>query len=314
MTKRGKRSMKLSQAVSPRLPKAVCVMLGAVLSVICCAASGMCFILISGAGVPVPVMIFSTAALILLPAFIIKTYSVFIGLRSRPLLTGLMITGLFLSLYPTVCYYIGKDYDISVYRYMRGTDADVYYFGGYEGVTRDYLDGADLMAQMQAAPASIVLESMSEEKLKKLTAEQLKVINSENLWDYFGFGEILGSDPDEVEASIRASRSMSAYEFTFGYRDLKAKTTGYMLAHPEQIRQELYSIIRTGSHTVGASVLAAFLLSQLFTLYVTGYHFDVNAKGQLVYIYEPTPPEERFRALRFTAAVIREMASHWYIM
>lgn len=303
--------MKLKQATEPKLPLWVCSTLSLILSAAVSAAAGMGFITISGAAVAMPIMVFSTAVLVLLPAFIMKTYSIFSGLRNRRLLTPIILAGCLLSVYPTLCYYVSFDYELSVYRYMRVTDADIYYFCGYEELAEEYFDSADLMQQMQAAPAAVLLDGMSDEKLSKLTASQLKAINSQTLWDYLGFGEILGDDPDEVEASVRASRSMNAYDFTFGYRGLRAKTLDYMLTHPDSTSAELRAIASAGSRSVQFSVLAAFLISQIFVLYVIGLHFDINAKGQLIYIIEPSKPGERVGALRFTADVLGEMRSHW---
>lgn len=304
--------MKLKQATEPRLPMWVCTALSLILSAAVSAASGMGFITISGAAVAMPIMVFCTAVLVLLPAFIMKTFSVFSGLRSRRRLTALILAGFLLSVYPTLCCYISYDYELSVYRYMRVTDADVYYFGGYDAIAEDYLDSADLMQQMKSAPAAVLLDGMSDEKLSQLTASQLKAINSETLWDYLGFSEILGGDPDEVEASVRASRSMNAYEFTFGYRGLRAKTFGYMLTHPKRISTEL-SALAIAASSVKFSVLTAFLISQLFVLYVIGLHFDINAKGQLIYIIEPSNHGERRGALRFVSDTVIEMRSHWRI-
>lgn len=301
--------MKLKKALKPPLPVFVRSGVLLLISAAVSAAAGISFILISGASVSMPVMVFSTAVLVLLPAFVTKTYSIISGFRSRRLLTPMIIIGCLISLHATLSYYISHDYELSVYRYMRVTDADIYYFGGYDKLADDYFDGADLMQQMQAAPAALVLEGMSDDRIAALTASQLKSINSRSLWDYLGFGEILGSDPDEVEASVRASRSMNAYEFTFGYRGLRAKTFGYIFTHPRMIGGELKLIAAGGAKTVNIPVLAAFLISQIFVLYVVGMHFDINGKGQLIYIYDPEKSRARREGMRDMLAGLRERLS-----
>ncbi|SDA15839.1 hypothetical protein SAMN02910447_01004 [Ruminococcus sp. YE71] len=305
--------MKLRQATVPRLPVWSCILLTALLSAVVSAVSGILFILIASAPINTVIVVLSTAVLVLMPAFAVKTLCVFIGFRERRLTTLLLTLGYLASLWASFAFYVSHDYELSVYRYMRATDADVYYFGGYEDLHADYADAADFMIQMQQAPASIVLESMSEGKLRALTAEQLETINSESLWDYFDYSHILGKSADEVDASLRAARTMNAYDFTFDYRGLRAKNWGYMLEKPSRCSDEIRSIAKYGSHAVKFDTFSFFIFAQLAVIVMIGVHFDIDAKGQLIYVYEPLKLEMIKAIVRRSGEALREMKQGWKI-
>ncbi len=305
--------MILKQATEPRLPEWACALLTAVISAAVSALSGILFILIASAPINTAVVIFSTAVLVLLPAFAVKTFLVFIGFRDRRLTTLLLTLGFFASLWVSFAYYVSHDYELSVYRYMKATDADVYYFGGYEELNSDYADPADFMQQMKDAPATIVLEGMSEGKLSSLTPEELAAIKSESLWDYFDYGNILGKTPDEVDASIRAARSMNAFDFTFDYRGLKQKDMFYMLRKPSRCSAEIKLIVRLGAHAVGFDTFSFFIFAQLVVIVMIGVHFDIDSKGQLIFIYESDKAEMIRSGLRCSLDALKEMKSGWKI-
>ena len=303
--------MILKQATEPRLPQWACVLLTAVLSAGISALSGILFILIASAGLNTAVVIFSTAVLVLLPAFAVKTFLVFIGFRDRRLSTLLLTLGFLASLWVSFAYYVSHDYELSVYRYMKATDADIYYFGGYEELSRDYADAADFIQQMKGAPASIALEGMSEKKLSTLTPEELETINSESLWDYFDFSHILGRTPEEVDASLRAARSMNAFDFTFDYRGLKSKDMLFMLRRPSRCSAEIKMIVRIGARAVDFSTFSMFIFAQLAVIVMIGVHFDINGKGQLIFIYESDKAEMIRSGLRCSLEALKEMKAGW---
>jgi hypothetical protein len=169
------------------------------------------------------------------------------------------------------------------------------------------------MQQMQAAPASIVLEGMSEGKLDALTAEQLETIRSESLWDYFDYGNILGNDADEVEASLKASREMNAYDFTFGYRGLRAKNLRYMLENPSRCSDEIRLIAKSGAHAVRFDTLSFFIFAQIAVIVMIGVHFDIDGMGQLVFIYEPVRAAMVRAVLRRSQETLHEMRENLII-
>ena len=243
----------------------------------------------------------------------IESVTGLIGYSDRALITVLTLLGMLAALPSVTAYYISHDYEMSVYRYMKVTPADEYYYGGYNDLESDYVSPEEFMQAMQDAPASIVLDSMSIEKLGKLTAEQLDTIHSESLWDYFGFSEILGTDSDEVEDSLTASRTMNAYEFTFEYRGLTAKTFGYLLRRPEQMPDEMEYIIRAGSHSVKISTLMIFLGGELFCVYMLCMHFGVNDKRHIVYFTRPAPLVRTMAFFRLLGSSVREMHSNWHL-
>ena len=276
------------------------------------AAAGILFILIAGSNVHSIAAIFSTAILCMLAAFTVKSLTGIIGFSDRSLITGLVILGFFAALPSVTAYYISHDYEMSVYRYMKVTPADEYYYGGYDELENDYVSPEEFMQAMNDAPASIILDTMSLEKLGKLTAEQLDTIHSESLWDYFGFSEILGTSSDEVEDSLTASRTMNAYEFTFNYRGLTAKTFGYLMKHPEQMPDEIEYIIRAGSHSVKISTLLIFFGGELFCVYMLCMHFGVNEKRHIVYFTRPAPPVRLAAFFRLLGGSLRQMYATWH--
>ena len=276
------------------------------------AAAGILFILIAGSDVHHIAAVFSTAMLCMLAAFTVRSLTGIIGYSDRALITVLTVLGFLAALPSVIAYYISHDYEMSVYRYMKVTPADEYYYGGYDELENDYVSPEEFMQAMQDAPASIVLDSMSIDKLGKLTAEQLDTIHSESLWDYFGFSEILGTDSDEVEDSLTASRTMNAYEFTFEYRELTAKTFGYLLRRPEQMPDEMEYIIRAGSHSVKISTLLIFLGGELFCVYMLCMHFGVNEKRHIVYFTRPAPLVRLSAFFRLLGSSLKEMSSKWH--
>jgi hypothetical protein len=267
----------------PRRPMVQLVSI-TLLSVIVGAGAAMLFVLISGSGVAFPIAAVCAILLCLLSAAALKLYTVVRRLKSRELLCALCILGLLLSAPITLSYYVSHDYELSVYRYMRQTKADKYYFAGYESYLEDYADASDFMRQMKAAPASIVLENMSEEKISGLSASELKTINNESLWDYCGFDDILGDTPEQVEDSVKTASDMSAYDFTFDYRNLRAKTFGYLLSHPKLAAAELISLIKRGSdYSVSFVWLAIFGLAQMFCCVLAQLSIEVR-DGQVSYV------------------------------
>ena len=250
------------------------------------AAAGICFIIIAGSNVSRLISGACACILVLLPAFSLKSYAVLTGLRNRKVLFVLAAAGFVLSLYPVFCFYVSHDYELSVYRYMKTTRADVYYFGGIEAVKNEYPSAEDYIMQMKQAPASIVLQSMSREQLLKLSSEELKTINSERLWDYCGFDEILGSDDEEVIDSMEHAAETDAYSFTFDYRGLSPKSFGYMMRKPVSMLREAAILFRDGSHSASPATLVFFVIGQAFAIFMISLHFDVDAQGQLVYVYE----------------------------
>lgn len=282
-----------------------------VTAMVSAAGAGMLYILIAGSDVHWAPVLFSTAVLCMLAAFTVKALTGLIGYSDRALLTVLTVLGYIAAIPAVAAYYISHDYEMSVYRYMKVTPADVYYYGGYDELEADYASPEEFMQAMQDSPASIVLDSMSIEKLGRLTPEQLETIRSENLWDYFGFSEILGTSSDEVEDSLTASRTMNAYEFTFEYRGLTAKTFSYMLTRPEVMPSELEYIIYAGSHSIGLTELLFFLGGELFCVYMLCMHFGVNEKRHIVYFTRPAPPMRLIAFFRLLTGSVGEMFSSW---
>ncbi len=252
-------------------------------SLIISLASGILFVVIAGSSLPLVVAIISCAVLCLLPAVFTKAYAVKLKKISKGLAASLAFLGYILSIWITLCFYVSHDYELSVYRYMKETTADVYYFGGYDEFSEDYSSAEEYMNEMQSAPASIVLEGMSDQKLESLSADELSEINSESLWDYFGFTDILGSSADEVEQSMLAASKMNAYEFTFEYRGLYAKTTMYLLRHPSLASTEFIDVSTDPNTSISVSIVAVFLAGQLFAMWITQMRFDVNNDGQIIY-------------------------------
>lgn len=257
----------------------------AVVSAAACSAAGTLFILIAGSDAAAVISLFCAAVLCLLPAFCCKAFAVFAGLKKERALLAACFIGLVLSLGVTLCYYVSHDYELSVYRYMKKTRADDYYFGGYESYAEDYGGAEDFMRQMKAAPASIVLDDMSEEKLSRLTADDLKEINGESLWDYCGFDDILGKSAEETEASMKKASEMSAYEFTFGYRGLRAKSFGYVFSHPKLLASELRTMISSPEPcTVKFTTLAVFYAGQIFAYFMIILRFEVTEDKKIIYV------------------------------
>ncbi|MCD8095579.1 MAG: hypothetical protein LUE12_05570 [Ruminococcus sp.] len=254
-----------------------------VLSLLFFAVSGVLFVLIADSSLPKISIILCTVVLAVLPAAAIKYFTILGSMKFKGSASAFILIGFLLSLWITSCCYISHDYELSVYRYMKKTDADVYYFGGYESYTEDYSDAQDFMDQMKNAPASIVLESMSEEKLSSLSSDDLKKINSETLWDYFGFTDILGSTAEEVEESLLTASSTNAYDFTFSYRNLHAKTFSYLLKNPSLLASELKGIAKDQNACLDITYLIIFLLIQVIFLFFVGFKIDVNSDKRLVY-------------------------------
>ncbi len=271
---------------SPALPHALAETLVVIVMLVSAAASGMGFIVIAGSTVPRVLAGLCACVLVILPAFVTKTFAIFAGFRNRKALCLLSVIGFVFSLYPVLCFFVSHDYQLSVYRYMKTTTADVYYFGGIDGIKKDYDSTEDYMEQMKQAPASIVLQSMSREKLHKLSSEELKTINNESLWEYCGFDEILGTNADEVHDSMEHAAKSNAYDFTFDYRGLSPKNMRYMLKNPGVMFHEFAVFFIDGTHSASPAVMIFFFAGQLFALYMISVHFDVDEKGQLVYLYE----------------------------
>lgn len=258
-----------------------------ILSMLLSAGTGMLFILIAGSKVAAVISVLCAAVLCLLPAVAVKAYTVFRRLSKKRTLLILCFAGAVLSLIFSLSYYVSHDYELSVYRYMRKTQADDYYFAGYESYLEDYSGAEDFMRQMKAAPASIVLEDMSEEKLERLSADDLKTINNESLWDYCGFDDILGENAQDVEKSMKAASEMSTYDFTFEYRGLHAKSFGYILTHPKLFFSELGAMITEPSlHSVKFITLVIFYLGQIFSLWMIMIRFEVTEDKRIIYITE----------------------------
>lgn len=264
-----------------------------IISVIISSLTAMLFILITASSVAAAVSFICAAVLCLLPAFVCKCYIVFRRLRIHTEAIVICIVGFLLSL-PLACsYYISHGYDLRVYRYMKQTPADIYYFGGYEQFCEDYADAADFMRQMQTAPASIVLEDMSEEKLSSLSADEIKTINNESLWDYCGFNDILGGTAEETERSMEKSAELDAYEFTFSYRPLHAKTTGYLLTHPSLLIEEISDPSQLCIRPV---TLIFFFAVQLIAYRVIIFNFEVDKNRELRFVIRRRRSSERQRA------------------
>jgi hypothetical protein len=258
------------------------------LSAVLCAVTAMLFILIAGSKVAAVISLFCAAVLCLIPAAAAKLYISVRKLKEKNVLCALCFFGFLLSLPLSLSYYVSHDYDLSVYRYMKKTQADDYYFAGYENYLEDYGGAEDFMRQMKAAPASIVLENMSEDKLSRLSAEELKTINSESLWDYCGFDDILGSTAEEVEQSMKAASEMTTYDFTFGYRSLHAKTLGYMFAHPRLMIGEVGMMIKQPTeHSVRFVTLVIFWLGQLLAVRMILTGFELDEENRIIYIHKP---------------------------
>ncbi len=268
------------------MPQAVECVLAVLVMLISATAAGLGFIIIAGSSVARVLVVLCTCVLVILPAFVTKTFAVLTGFRNRRTLCLLSAAGFLISLYPLLCFFVSHDYEMSVYRYMKTSQADVYYFGGLDEIKKDYDSTEDYMYHMKQAPASIVLQSMSRDKLHELSSEDLGTIINESLWDYCGFDEILGATADEVHDSMEQAAGMNAYDFTFDYRGLSPKDLKYMLKNPKAMFQELSLLFMGGNHSDSPAVLVFYFVGQLFALYMISLHFDVNEKGQLVYLYE----------------------------
>lgn len=271
---------------SPALPRPAECVLAVLVMLVSATAAGMGFVIIAGSSVARVLVGLCTCVLVILPAFVTKTFAVMTRFRERKTLCLLSAVGFLLSLYPLLCFFVSHDYEMSVYRYMKTTKADVYYFGGLDDVKHDYNSVEDYTYQMKQAPASIVLRSMSPDKLHKLSSEELRTINNESLWDYCGFDEILGTTPDEVIDSMEHAAKSNAYDFTFDYRGLSPKDMSYMLKKPKAMFHELSLLFLNGTDSNSPAVLVFYLAGQAFALYMISMHFDVDEKGQLVYLYE----------------------------
>ena len=260
----------------------------ALLSAAAFALSAMLFIVVSSAHIFTLLKVLCTAVACLTPAFIAKTYICIRKLKDKKVCSMLTLLGFALSLIFSLCFYVSHDYSMSVYRFMKQTSADVYYFAGYDSFKKDYADAADFEKQMKAAPASIVLENMSEEKLSQLSANELKQINSSSLWDYCGFDDILGKTTAEIESSMTAAKDMNAYEFTFGYRGLHAKTFGYLIAHPNLVLSETAAMIKQRSvYSVSFSTLITFFIAQLLAAWMAVTHFEITSDKGLIFVSKP---------------------------
>ena len=242
-----------------------------------------------------------------------KALTLFIGYTDRAALVVLTALGLFAGLIPVSAYYVSRDYEMSVYRYMKVTPADVYYFGGYDSLEKDYASPDSFMTSMKQTPASVIIDGMSVERVAKIPRGQLEAIHSESLWVYFGFNEILGESSDEVEDSLTASRTMDAYEFTFEYRGLTAKTFTYLLRHPRMVLREIGMISHMGTQFIKPSTLLIFIFGELFGVYMICMHFGMNAAGQVVYYTRPAPLKLTMAFLRLFTGSLCEMISGWRI-
>lgn len=279
--------MKLSFVLKKAIKKPTVVgLMTAVAALGCSVLSGVLFVVIAASEIPAVVTVLCVCVLVLLPAFCCKSLAVAAGLRSRKKLFAIAAAAYTLSVYPVCCTFVSHDYQLSVYRYMKNTQADVYYFGGLDGIRRDYLSIEDYMQQMKQAPASIVLQNMTEEELSRLTADELKSINEQSLWDYCDFDSILGGDAEEVAESMELAAETNAYDFTFKHRGLIRKNTAYFLTDPTALFSELYGLFKNGSHSVNPPTFAFFVAAQLISLYMICLHFDVDGAGQLIYIYK----------------------------
>ena len=283
------------------------------LSVAVTAAAGMTFVLIAASHVNAVVAAICTALLCALPPFIMKALTALAGYADRAALTVLMLLGFIAGLLPVSAYFVSHDYEMSVYRYMRVTRADVYYYGGYDALEQDYVSPEAFMSSMKDTSASVILNGMGTEELAKIDPAQLDTINSESLWDYFGFEEILGSHPDEVEDSLTASRTMDAYEFTFDYRGLTAKSFTYMLKHPRLTLREIGLIARTGTQFAEPLTLLVFLAGELIMVYVISMHFGVNDRGEIVCYTSPEPPRHIPAFFGLIGISFAEMKSGWLL-
>ena len=251
------------------------------------AASCMLFILICSSSVAVPIIFFCSAVLCLLPAAAAKLSAYALHIRSPKILASLACIGYALSLWLTLCSYVSQGYESSVYGFMKHSNADDYYFGGYEEFKKDYKDTEDFIRQLKAAPASIVLDGMDKDKLAGLSADELAQINRESLWDYCGFDDILGPDIAEVEASMKKAAEMNAYDFTFKYRSLTPKTFGYMLTHPHLLFDELKYIIKDSSQKVGFPLLIFFMIVQIIIIRIVARRLFINEGREIVFVTEP---------------------------
>lgn len=244
-------------------------------------------IVIGGSEIPSFAGVVCAFVLCLIPASAIKIITVLLSCQKKvSALWG--IVGIAVSVWLSSAFYISHDYEISVYRYMKQTNFDVYYFeGGYESYLEDYENAQEFMDKLKSEPAAALLRNMSEEKVSRLTSEELNTINNESVWDYFGFDDILGVTSAEVEASMEKAEEsqMSAYDFIFEYRGLHAKTTGYMLFHPKQLLSELRSLALTDSlYSIKLSSLVVFWIISAFAVWFFIIRIDVTDDKKIIYL------------------------------
>jgi hypothetical protein len=86
---------------------------------------------------------------------------------------------------------------------------------------------------------------------------------------------------------MKAASEMNAYEFTFDYRGLRAKTFGYILSHPKLLLSDLNSLAKdSGKHSVSFVWIVIFIFAELFAYRLVLMRIEVvGDKGKrLVYV------------------------------
>ena len=186
-----------------------------------------------------------SAVIGILGGFLVKTFKI----RSTAIALIAVIIGLAFANYAKWAIYVNRDYDEFCYDDMKNIQADEYYYI----YTEDFEDTEDFVSTLKDTPASLLMSESTTEDLKYLTAEEINSLKNDSLWDYLEFDDILGTDAETIEKSISKSSEMNAYDFTFEYRGLKAKTVGYLMTHPVEMFKDIKDINEVGRWTYGKS-------------------------------------------------------------
>lgn len=166
--------------------------------------------------------------------------------------------GLVIANYTKWAIYVSRDFDDLYYDDMKSTTAYQYYLGSEAEYDVYFEDVDDFIDTFKNTPASLFINDMTADEMKYMSDEDIESLQNDSMWDYFDFDNILGTDAETVEKSLEKAAEMNAYEFTFDYREMKPKTTGYLMTHPGEMFKDIKNINDVGRWSYRANTTSSY--------------------------------------------------------
>ena len=167
------------------------------------------------------------------------------------------------------CIYVDKDYKDHYYDYLKKTDASSFFIG----INENEID-EDVAAYIASTRDGNVSAWRGDEGTKLLGLEN-------------GLDDVLGSNADEIKASVLATKGKNAYDFLYTYRNLPKHTVGYLLVHPGALFSDIKNINEYGRWTTRSSRSSFSSSSSKNSENVKGVFLWIVWFGELLLMFAP---------------------------